>query len=75
MATAAIRARIRALRGDWSTGDPGWYGVVSDQLLRFGGSRSPRELLGGFLDGPLTGDALIADIERAGSVRPPGEPR
>ena len=26
---AALRARIRELRGDWSAGDPGWYGFVS----------------------------------------------
>lgn len=60
---AAVRARIRALRGDWSTGDPGWYGYLSRTLLQFGGSRSPRELLRAFLDGPLTAEALVEDLE------------
>ena len=61
---AAVRARIRALRGDWSTGDPGWYAFVSEHLLRFAGARTPRALLTDFLGGPLTAEALLADIER-----------
>ena len=40
---AALRARIRELRGDWSTGDPGWYAFVSERLLRYGGERSPAD--------------------------------
>jgi hypothetical protein len=63
---AAVRARIRELRGDWSTGDPGWYAFVSDCLLRFAGARTPSDILGDFLGGPLTADAMLADIERAG---------
>jgi hypothetical protein len=63
---AAVRARIREVRGEWATGDPGWYAFVADGLLRFGGSRTPRAILDDFLGGPLTADALIADLERAG---------
>ena len=63
---AAVRARIREVRGDWSEGDPGWYGFLSERLLRFAGTRTPRELLVDFLGGPLTADALLADLARAG---------
>jgi len=62
---AAVRARIRELRGDWATGDPGWYAFVSEHLLRFAGARTPRDILVDFLGGPLTADALLADLERA----------
>lgn len=63
---AAVRGRMRSNRGDWSLGDPGWYGHLSDALLRFGGGRSPARLLAAFLDGPLTAEALIANIEAGG---------
>jgi hypothetical protein len=63
---AAVRARIREARGEWAAGDPGWYGFVSEHLLRFGGARTPRELLVDFLGRPLTADALLADLARAG---------
>jgi hypothetical protein len=63
---AAVRARIRGLRGDWSTGDPGWYAFVSERLLRFAGARRPRDLLLELLGRPLTAEALLADIARAG---------
>jgi hypothetical protein len=63
---AAVRARIRELRGDWATGDPGWYTFVSDRLLRFAGARPPRDILEDFLGGPLTTAAILDDIELAG---------
>lgn len=63
---AAVRARIRELRGDWATGDPGWYAFVSDRLLRFAGARAPRDVLGDLLGEPLTTAPILADIERAG---------
>ena len=59
---AAVRARIRELRGDWSRGDPGWYEFVSKQLLRWSGAREPSAILRDFLGGPLTAEALLADI-------------
>jgi hypothetical protein len=63
---AAVRARIRELRGDWATGDPGWYAFVSERLLHFAGARTPRDILVDFLGGPLTADALLTDLARAG---------
>ncbi len=62
---AAVRARIRDLRGDWSRGDHGWYGFTSEALLRFAGARTPHDILTDFLGGQLTAEALLADIERA----------
>lgn len=67
---AAVRARIRELRGDWSTGDPGWYAFVSERLLRWSGGRPPKAVLTELLGGPLTADALLADLERAGTSSP-----
>jgi hypothetical protein len=63
---AALRARIRELRGDWSTGDPGWYAFVAQRLLRFGGERPPAALIADLLGGPLTVEPLLADLGRAG---------
>lgn len=63
---AALRARIRELRGDWATGDPGWYDFVSERLLRFGGERSPADLIRDLLGEPLTEAPLLADLARAG---------
>ena len=47
LVTAAIRARIRDIRGDWfgNGGDPGWYEFVADGLLRFGASRPAADVL------------------------------
>ena len=69
---AALRARIRELRGDWSTGDPGWYAFVSERLLRYGGARPPAELIAELLGGPLTEAPLLADLARAGAAPGPG---
>ena len=33
---AAVRERLRDLRGDWSAGDPGWYAAVSSALFEMG---------------------------------------
>jgi hypothetical protein len=66
IAAAALRARIRDLRGDWSTGDAGWYGFVSERLLRFGGSRVPADLIAELLGGPLTVQPVLDDLRRAG---------
>jgi hypothetical protein len=62
---AAVRARIHEVRGAWFAGDPGWYRFVADALFTPGASRSPAELLGVFLGGPLTADPLLADLSRA----------
>jgi hypothetical protein len=63
---AAVRARIAELRGAWFEGDPGWYPFVAEALFTPGASRPPADLLGTFLDGPLTADALLADLRGAG---------
>lgn len=59
---AALRAAIRAKRGDWSTGDPGWYAFVSERLLRFGAEREPNVLIRDLLGGPLTDAPMLADL-------------
>ncbi|MCI0346484.1 MAG: hypothetical protein L0221_13730, partial [Chloroflexi bacterium] len=65
---AAVRARIRSLRGDWSGGDAGWYAFVSSALLQWAGAREPSAILRDFLGGPLTADALLADIRSGGEA-------
>ena len=64
MVAAAVRARIRDVRGDWLAdgGDPGWYEFVSDGLLRFGATRPARDVLTDFLGGPLTARPLLDDL-------------
>jgi hypothetical protein len=59
---AALRARIREIRGDWWTGDDGWYAFVSDRLLRHGAERAPADLIAGLLGEPLTAGPLLADL-------------
>ena len=61
---AAVRERIAAVRGPWFEGDPGWYRFVSDALFVTGASRTPADLLGAFLGGPLTAGPLLADLGR-----------
>ena len=39
---ADIRARVRDVHGDFTTGDPTWYAFMSDHIYRFGLSRSSR---------------------------------
>jgi len=63
IAAAAIRARLRAVRGDWSAGDAGWYPYLADRLLRYGGSRRPAELIRDLLGGPLTIAPLLEDLD------------
>jgi hypothetical protein len=64
--SAAVRARIEAVRGPWFAGDPGWYAFVADALFIAGASRPPSDLLGAFLGGPLTAEPLLADLRRGG---------
>jgi len=68
---AAIRERTRADRGDFSTGDPGWYRWVAPRLYRFGLERPTRQVLEEFLGGPVTPAALLRDLER---MYPSGRP-
>jgi hypothetical protein len=62
---AAVRARLRELRGDWLGGDPGWYDAVSAALFRMGSERAPADLLHELLGGPVTAEPLLADLRRA----------
>ena len=64
---ADLRAAIRAERGDWSTGDPGWYAWVSERLFRFGASKSSGDVLGEVLGRGPSADALIRDLSRSTS--------
>jgi hypothetical protein len=73
IAVAALRSRIRAVRGDWSTGDPGWYPFVAKRLLRFGGERRPAEVIAEFLGGPLTDAPLLTDLGEPGDRGGPGD--
>ena len=61
---ADLRAAIRAARGDWSTGDPGWYEWVSARIYRWGLERSGRDVLVDVLGRTPTADALAAEIGR-----------
>ena len=63
---AAVRTRVRELRGPWFTGDPGWYGFMSERLFAAGASRPPADLLVDFLGAPLTAEPLLADLRRTG---------
>ena len=75
--TADLRARLRELRGDWLTGDPGWYDAVSEAIYRWGGEREPGDVLGTFLGRPVSPDALLDDLGRLagdGAGGPAGRP-
>jgi hypothetical protein len=59
---AELRAAIRAVRGDWTEGDPGWYAYAAEHLLRFGASRPAADVVLAFLGRPPAPDALIAAL-------------
>ena len=61
---ADVRAAIRAVRGDWSTGDSGWYDWVSARIYRWGLERTSRDVLVDVLGRRPTVDALAAEIAR-----------
>jgi hypothetical protein len=61
---AAIRARIRQLHGPFVGGDSAWYGWVAPRLYRFGLERPTREVVEEFLGGPVSPEALLADLRR-----------
>ena len=66
---ADLRAAIRAERGDWIDGDPGWYAWVTERVYRFGQERSAGDVLRDVLGRPPNEAAVLADIGRA---RPTG---
>ena len=62
--TADVRHRIRQSLGPFDSGDPRWYGWISEQLLRVGGEFETADLLSRFLGRPVSPQALIEDIRR-----------
>ena len=66
--TADIRQHIREALGPFETGDPRWYGWVSQRLLQYGLERSPAELLKDFLGRPVSPQALLNNLQRLGST-------
>jgi hypothetical protein len=63
---AAIRARTRALHGPFVTGDPTWYRWIAPRLFRFGLERPARQVIEEFLGGPVSPEAILADMRRMG---------
>ncbi len=69
----SLRAAIRAARGDWLDGDPGWYAWVRDRIYRFGRERSSGDVVREVLGGGPSPDALLSEIARARSPSGPGD--
>jgi Zn-dependent M32 family carboxypeptidase len=61
---ADLRARAKAVHGDFALGDTTWYPWVSERLYRFGLQRPSRQVIEDFLGRPLSPDALLADLGR-----------
>ena len=66
---ATLRDTIRGALGEIASGDANWYPWIREHLLRFGASVPSRDQLIGFLGGPPTADALLAQINRGGRIR------
>ena len=62
---ADLRAAIRAARGDWLGGDPGWYAWVTEHVYRFGLERTAGDVLRDVLGRPPDVGALLEEIARA----------
>jgi hypothetical protein len=60
--TAEIRATLRAVRGEWIEGDPGWYGWVSEHLFRFGLERPSNDVVRDLLGREPSPAALLDEI-------------
>jgi len=69
---AAVRARTRELHGPFAAGDSAWYAWVAPRLFRFGLERSSREVLVGFLGGPVSPAAILEDMRRMQGTRTRG---
>ncbi len=65
--TADIRQHIRESLGPFETGDPRWYGYVSEHLLRYGLEREPAVLLKDFFGRPVSPQALLENLRRLSS--------
>lgn len=62
--TAEMRKHISATLGAFDTGDPRWYGSVSEHLLRYGSELDTRTLMRNFLGRPVSPQALLEQIHR-----------
>ena len=73
--TADMREQISRALGPFDTGDPRWYGWLSEHLLRYGSERNTRTLMQDFLGRPVSPQALLQQIHRitpVSHVRPDG---
>jgi len=62
--TAEMRQHILKSVGAFDTGDPRWYGWLSEHLLRYGSERDTRTLIKNFLGRPVSPQALLEQIHR-----------
>jgi hypothetical protein len=63
---ADLRARARKLHGPYTEGDRDWYDRISASLYRFGLERSSKDVIEEFLGRPVSPQALLDDMARAG---------
>jgi Zn-dependent M32 family carboxypeptidase len=68
--TAEMRERISVALGAFDTGDPRWYGWLSEHLLRYGSERDTRTLMQDFLGRPVSPQALLTQVRRLKPVSP-----
>jgi len=61
---ADVRARLIAIHGRFTTGDPGWYPWVGPRLYRFGLAVPAREVIARFMGRAVNTDAILADMAR-----------
>jgi len=61
---ADLRARLRAIHGPFTTGDPSWYQWVGPRLYRFGLAVPAREVITRFMGREVNTDAILADMAR-----------
>ena len=61
---ADLRARLSAIHGPFTTGDPGWYQLVGPRLYRFGLAVPAREVIARFMGRAVNTDAILADMAR-----------
>ena len=62
--TAEMRQHISEALSAFDTGNPRWYGWVSEHLLRYGSERDTRTLMQDFLGRPVSPQALLEQIHR-----------
>ena len=68
--TADIRRHIEEAIGPFDAGNPRWYAWTSANLLRFGSSIDTAPLLQRFLGRAVSPAAVLAQLQRVGSMDP-----